>query len=124
MNDKIYQEVLNLLQDFLPKNWTNTILYVGYTKGSYSMKYYCKTGEGDFIDCFNLEGISKGSLIKLFVNIDKVLSKERTSMDEKNKWSILTMLVDNDGEMRTEFDYEDHSEDMIAFENEWKKKYL
>lgn len=34
------------------------------------------------------------------------------------------MTVESDGRMKTEFDYGDHSEDLIAYEAEWKKKYL
>lgn len=124
MNEKIFQEVFDLLQDFLPQNWTKTILFAGYTKGSYSMKYYCRTGNGIFIDCFSLDGVSRANLLKLFVNIDKILSKERESLDDNSRWTVLTMMVDRDGKLKTEFDYDDHSEDMLAYEKEWKKKHL
>lgn len=124
MNEQIFQEVFDLVQDFLPQNWTKMVLFAGYTEGSYSIKYYCKTEEKDFMDCFNLGVTSQANLIKLFINIDKVLSKERESLDDKNRWTIFTMMVDHDGRMRTEFCYDDHSEDMIIYEKEWKKKYL
>lgn len=124
MNEKTFQEVFDLIQDFLPQNWKETIFFAGYTKGSYSMKYYCRVGDGTFIDCFSFDDVSRADLLKLFINIDKILSKERASFDEKNRWTILTMIVDDSGKMKTEFDYDDHSEDMIAYENVWKKKYL
>lgn len=124
MNEKMFQEVFDLLQSLLPENWTKTILFVGYTKGSYNMKYYCRTENGTFTDCFSLDGVSRANLLDLFVNIDKILSKERVSLEDNNRWSVLTMMVDNDGKMKTEFDYNDHSKDMLAFEIEWKKKYL
>lgn len=124
MNGKMFQDVFDLLQDFLPQNWTEMVLFAGYTKGSYSMKYYCKIGNAAFIDCFHIGGVSRADLLKLFINMDKILSKERTLLDEENRWTVLTMIVDNEGKMRTEFDYNDHSEDMLAYEKEWKKKYL
>lgn len=34
------------------------------------------------------------------------------------------MQVDSDGNMRTEFDYIDHTEDMVSYEREWKERYL
>lgn len=34
------------------------------------------------------------------------------------------MIVDENGNMQTEFDYTDISENAIAYEHEWKKKYL
>lgn len=124
MNDKIFQEVFNLLEVFLPQDWKKTILFAGYTTGSYSMKYYCWTENGTFVDCYNLSGVSSSDLIKLFADIDKILYKERALLDDKNRWSVLTMIVNNDGTMKTEFNYDDHSEDMLAYEKEWKKKYL
>ncbi len=124
MNEQVFQEVFDLIGDFLPQDWTKTVLFAGYTKGSYSIKYYCQTKGKDFTDCFDLGAASKAELIKLFIDIDKVLSKERESLDEKNRWSVLTMMVDHDGSMRTAFDYDDHSEDMIAYEKEWKERYL
>ena len=63
-------------------------------------------------------------MTQLFLAIDKVLSKERVSLDDKNRWTVFTMMVEADGKMRADFDYEDHSEDMISFEREWEKKYL
>lgn len=124
MNEKIFQEVFDLLQDFLPQNWTKTILFAGYTDGSYTMKYYCRTGNGTYTDCFSFGGVSRADLIKLFINIDKILSKERALLDDGNKWSVMTMIVNDEGRMKTEFNYDDHSQDMLGYEKEWKKKYL
>ena len=58
------------------------------------------------------------------MNIDKVVGPERKKLDEKNKWSVLTMSVTNDGNMKTEFDYTDISENAIAYEQKWKEKYI
>ncbi len=87
------------------------------------MKFYAKMNS-DYIDCFSFEGVSKADLIKLFMKIDKVLKAERDKLSGKDKWTVFTMSVDSTGAMKTFFDYDDHSEDMIAFEKEWKKKYL
>jgi len=58
------------------------------------------------------------------MDIDKILAEERMSLDEKNRWTVFTMQVDSDGNMRTEFDYIDHTEDMVSYEREWKERYL
>lgn len=36
----------------------------------------------------------------------------------------MTMIVDADGNMKTEFDYSDISEDSIGYEQNWRKKYI
>ena len=78
------------------------------------MKFYAKLND-EYIDCFSFEGVSKATLIKLFMKIDKVLKSERDKLSEKDKWTVFTMSVDSNGAMKTFFDYNDHSEDMIAF---------
>jgi hypothetical protein len=58
------------------------------------------------------------------MDINKVLSAERKTLDDKNKWTVMTMIVDADGNMKTEFDYTDISENAIAYERNWKEKYI
>jgi len=124
MNESIFQSVFDELQDFLPENWKKIILYAGYAGDSYSMKFYTDCGEGVFMDCFSQKGANKAQLIKLFMKIDRILSSERKKLGADNRWSVLTMIVDEGGSMKTEFDYTDISENMIAYEQEWKKRYL
>lgn len=123
MDNKIFQKVFDNISAFLPQGWKNVVYFAGYTEGSYSMKFYSKNGEGKYIDCFNMPGVTKAALIKAFMNIDKVLSKERKSLGEK-KWTVFTMKVDSEGHMKTSFEYEDHSEDMVSYESKWRSKYL
>lgn len=63
-------------------------------------------------------------MIKVFMNIDKIIKVERDKLDDKSKWSVMTMIVDADGNMKTEFDYSDISEDSIGYEQNWRKKYI
>lgn len=123
MENSLFQSVFDLIQDYLPDNWEKMVLFAGYTTGSYSMKFYSKQNE-KFVDCFSFDGVTKSDLIKLFMKIDKLLKAERNRLSGKDKWTVFTMSIDNKGAMKTYFDYQDHSEDMIAFEKEWKKKFL
>lgn len=124
MDNKVFQEVFDMLQPFLPSDWKKMVLFIGYTTGSYSMKFYTCNSVGKYIDCFSQGGVSKAKLIQLFMAIDKRLAKDRKELDDKNKWSVMTMIVNSDGSMKTEFDYADISENFIAYEQKWKEKYL
>lgn len=124
MNNEVFQEIFDILQPVLPTGWKKIVLFVGYTVGSYTMKYYICDNQGIFTDCFSQIGINRAQLIKLFMSIDKAVSPERKKLDEKNKWSVLTMVVADDGKMKTEFDYADISENAIAYEKAWKEKYI
>lgn len=124
MNNDVFQRLFDELQPALPKDWKKLILFVGYTTGSYTMKFYTSDDKDVFTDCFSQKGINKGSLIKLFMNIDKTLKAERNTLNGKDKWNVMTMIVDADGNMKTEYDYADISENAIAYERSWKEKYL
>lgn len=119
-----FQSVFDSLQPVLPATWNKVVFYAGYTAGSYSMKYYVDLGNGQFMDCFNLPGANKGQIVKAFLSINRALSSNRKSLNGNNVWTVFTMIVDAHGNMKTEFDYTDMSENTIAYEKAWKKKYL
>lgn len=123
MNDKIFQKIFDLLQEYLPIGWKKVVLYAGYSTGSYSINFHVMTSDSSYVDCYNLKTCSKVQLIKLFMNINSVLEPSRKTTD-KSAWTVFTMIVDNNGNMKTYFDYEDISETFIAYEKKWKEKYL
>lgn len=124
MNSEIFQKVFDILHNVLPLDWKKLVLYVGYSAGSYSMKYYISDENGSYTDCFKQTGISRTQLIKTFMAIDKELSAERKTLDEKNRWNVLSLIVEADGRMKAEYDYVDISENSIEYEQMWKEKYL
>ena len=121
MDSKVFQAVFDMIVEFIPENWKKIIFTAMYSKGSYSMKFYYHDGD-KYMDCFSIPGVQKLSLVKTFMEIDKVLAKN--SGNDKERWTVFTMIVDEAGNMKTEFEYEDHTEDMIRYEQEWQKKYL
>lgn len=123
MDNKIFQEVFDILQSVLPPKWDKVCFFAGYTEGSYTMKYYTYNN-GTYVDCFSQKEISRTQLIKGFMSIDKVLSTERKVLDEEHRWTVMTMIVSADGSMRSEFDYDDISENAIQYERDWERKYL
>jgi len=124
MNEKLFQDIYEKIEEFLPNRWEKVAFYAGYTAGSYSMKYYVDNGSGEYIDCFSLPNVKKPQLIQLFMSIDKIITPVRKSFDDQNKWTVLSMIIDSNGKMKTDFDYCDISENAISYEKEWKKKYL
>ncbi len=124
MEDKSFQKIFGVLESVLPEHWKRLVLFAGYTQGSYTMKYYVKDDNDLYTDCFSQNVIGNAQLIKVFMNIDKIIKIERDKLDDKSKWSVMTMIVDADGNMKTEFDYSDISEDSIGYEQNWRKKYI
>ena len=124
MNSDIFQNTFDLLLDYLPTDWNKLIFYAAYTNGSYSMKYFTKSEDSGWIDCFSQKDITRSDLIKLFIKINNSLSKERNDLSDKDRWTVLTMIVDSNGNMTSEFDYTDISDCEIEYERDWGKKYL
>ena len=79
---------------------------------------------GAYVDCYQLKNCTRTKLIRLFMDIHKVLEPSRKQTNGQNPWTVFTMIVDANGNMKTYFDYEDISESAIAYEKTWKEKYL
>ena len=124
MDNKVFQDIFDILQPVLPKEWKKLLIFIGYTEGSYTMKYHTCNESGVYIDGFSQKEINRAQLIGVFMNIDKIVSPQRKDLDEKNRWTVMTMIVDSEGNMKSEFDYTDISEIAIQYEREWEKKYL
>ena len=124
MEDKLFQRIFDILEPVLPGHWKRLVFFAGYIEGSYTMKYYVKDDNDEYTDCFRQNVIGNAQLIKVFMNIDKIIKVGRDKLDDKSKWSVMTMIVDADGNMKTEFDYSDISEDSIGYEQNWRKKYI
>ena len=43
--------------------------YLGYTTGSYTMKFYTCDDKGEFTDCFSQANVGKTQLIKTFTTL-------------------------------------------------------
>lgn len=120
MNDKIYQMIFNEVVDFLPSEWTNVVIYLEHGEEAYSYSFYVKVS-GKYVKCFDLD-ISENELFAAFARIEKKVSKERSKLDKC--WSNMTMIVDDEGNMKTAFDYTDLSHGNYQYKKAWKKKYL
>ena len=121
MNEKVFQKIYDEINNYLTPNWDKVIIYLEYGEASYSFSFYVKNGK-DYTKCYDLPGVSEDSLDKSFKEIDKTVSKERNK--EKTPWSNMTMVVDNRGDMHTDFDYTDLSGGTYQYKKSWKNKYL
>ncbi len=124
MKNEIFQKVFDVLQPVLPTEWRKMILYAAYTEGSYSMKFYTSDNNGRYTDCFSQPGVNDDDVVSAFIDINEILAPERKMLDDINRWSVMTMIVEADGTMKTEFAYDDISENTIAYERKWKETHL
>lgn len=118
-----YKKIFDELQDIIPANWDEIIFYAEYTSDSYSYKYFVKL-KGKYIDCFNIRGVTEDLLIQKFIKFNDIIRPSRVALPDKDKWSVMTMTIRNDGTFNVDFDYTDISENSIEYFQKWKAKYL
>ena len=121
MNNEVYQEIFNEFAKFLPYGWEKLIVYLEYAMDSYTFSFYVFIN-GQYVKCYDLPGIDEEELIASYRRIDGVISGIRNK--EVGEWTNMTMIVDKEGKMKTEFDYTDLLEDGYQYKKNWKKKYL
>ena len=124
MIDIPYQSIFNTLQEVLPDDWHKVVFYAQYGENSYSMKYFVDSGDGKYTECFKLKGVSKRDIIKAFATIDSQIMPIRKELRIKDTWSVMTLVVDDEGNFKADYEYEDISEDSIGYYQRWKEKYL
>lgn len=121
MNEMVYQNIYEELNKYLMPGWEKLVVYLEYGNASYSFSFFVKNGEA-FLKCYDIQGVSEDELAKSFKKIDNLVSKERDK--QKDVWTNMTMIVDDEGNMHTDYDYTDLSEGTYQFKKNWKKKYL
>lgn len=121
MNETVFQSIYEELNKYLMPGWEKLVVYLEYGKASYSFSFFVKQRK-EYIKCYDIPGISEDELAKSFKLIDRLVVKERGN--GKEAWSNMTMVIENTGDMHTDFDYTDLSEGTYQFKKNWKKKYL
>lgn len=124
MKNISYQGIFNTLQEVLPDDWHKVVFYAQYGENSYSMKYFVDSGDGVYTECFKLKDISKKDIIKAFAVIDSQIMPVRKELSKKDTWSVMTLVVDDTGNFKADYEYEDISENSIGYYQRWKEKYI
>lgn len=128
IQQEMYQQIFNKLQDYLPEGWQKIDFHTVHTKRKYSMKYFVMT-ENKWVDCFNL--IDRKELVRLFIDINKDITNVWNRLPEKHKWYVLNMVVDRQGHINVTYDYADDVKDnddtlltyLTQKEREWSKSF-
>ena len=122
LNEKIYQMIFDELHIFLTPEWEKLIIYLEYGEGSYAYSFYEKRKTG-FVNGYDLPGVSEKAIDSSFKSIDRFILNERNK-EKSELWTNMTMIVDNDGNMHTDFDYTNLTDCAYEYSKEWKSKYL
>ena len=108
---KMLQGIASILEETLPEDWSKVVFYAEYAEGAFSIEYYVAgSGKDDFVKCFDQKGVSRASLMKNFMAINKFIEPERAALKPEK--------------FKVDYDYSDMTENAYARKKAWKKKYL
>ena len=126
MNEKkMLQGIVSILEETLPEDWNKVVFYGEYVEGAFSIEYYVADSEkGYFVKCFHQKGVSRASLVKNFMAINKLIEPERAALKPEKRWGSMTLVLYSNGKFKVDYDYSDATENAYARKKDWKKKYL
>ena len=118
--ERIYQEIFNELEPFLPTDWEKMIFYFERGESSFEISFLVKLNEG-YVDGYVIEGAREDELDNAY---DRIANSINASVDDNERWTNMTMVVDREGGMRTDFDYTELTDNAFAYYKTWKERYL
>ena len=124
---KMLQGIASILEETLPEDWSKVVFYAEYAEGAFSIEYYVAgSGKDDFVKCFDQKGVSRASLMKNFMAINKFIEPERAALkpEKENGDRMTLILLIPTASSKVDYDYSDMTENAYARKKAWKKKYL
>ena len=98
------------------------MFYAEYAEGAFSIEYYVAgSGKDDFVKCFDQKGVSRASLMKNFMAINKFIEPERAALKPEKRWGSMTLILHSNGKFKVDYDYSDMTENAYARKKAWKK---
>lgn len=120
---KMLQGIASILEETLPEDWSKVVFYAEYAEGAFSIEYYVAgSGKDDFVKCFDQKGVSRASLMKNFMAINKFIEPERAALKPEKRWGSMTLILHSNGKFKVDYDYSDMTENAYARKKAWKKE--
>ncbi len=118
-----FQKIYNTMVDYVPKQWERLAIFFAIVDNMFEFKYFVDSGEG-YVDCFSLKEYKSTPFNILAFKIKKILSSERNNLPKEKQWSVFTMFVQSSGKFQVDYMYDDISENLISYREEWEEKHI
>ena len=121
---KMLQGIASILEETLPEDWSKVVFYAEYAEGAFSIEYYVAgSGKDDFVKCFDQKGVSRASLMKNFMAINKFIEPERAALKPEKRWGSMTLILHSNGKFKVDYDYSDMTENAYRKVTEDEREY-
>lgn len=127
LQQELFENIFLKLQDYLPSNWVKIDFFASKTSGSYGIKYFVYNKDGKWVDCFNLVDIKE--IKNLFYLIGNDISTVWEQLPKQNKWYSFNLVIDNQGNLKVDYDYADNikEEELFSYlfnkQKQWSAKF-
>ncbi|WP_010531721.1 immunity protein YezG family protein [Lentibacillus jeotgali] len=111
----IYQEVANILNSMIPEEWEEVLLYAEVREGFSQVYFYyypLNSVEPVYsLDIDEVFDIDSSEFNAMDQNLDDCFRRlwEEFKMQDQAPWTYLTFMLDNTGQMKISYSYEDVS---------------
>ena len=104
MNENVFQTCVDCLMNLLPDGWKRMSFYHCYCDDGNGFGFYVDLGEGFFfyLDKYNYSR----EVVTCFGDVAYILGEERKKLDDKDKWTSMVMILDNEGAFKVNYCYE------------------
>ncbi|WP_221567099.1 immunity protein YezG family protein [Alkalihalobacillus sp. TS-13] len=129
--ESLYQVAATTLNEMIPEEWDKILLYSEVREGfSQVFFYYYPINEDspvyslDILDNFNIDPQYFKQLKQELYGAFEELWNE-FKIQNQEQWTNLTFLLENTGQMKIEYGYEDVADlNHVEKQEQWEKRYI
>ncbi|WP_094606262.1 putative antitoxin YezG [Sporomusa silvacetica DSM 10669] len=129
--EEFYPRIAELLNQMIPEEWSEILLYSEVREGfSQVYFYYYPKADGkpiyslDIVDIFDIDKRNYKSLKQALYDCFERLWEE-FKIQGQEPWTNLTFLLDSEGKMKIDYNYDDISQiSPVEKQDKWEAKYL
>ncbi len=123
MTDVSYENLFRTIYPSLPVGWQKVVIHAVFIEDSCSIKYYIKQANGTYCDCFDID-YDQAKVLEIIVNLHQDIASVRGFLSGKNKWNAITVVIEEDGNFHSDFDYGEADWNSVENTKLWIEKYL
>ena len=123
MKDLSYERLFQIIYPSLPAEWRKLVVRASFQGKASVIKYYVRTGNGKYIDCFNL-GCNPNLLFSIIKDIHDEVASVRDKLEDHSRWNAVAVVIDAEGSFKADFDYSETAWTDKMSEETWSEKFL
>ena len=123
MIDISYQNIFDIVRPSLPENWTRIVFFFAFMLDTCEIMYFVQLNSMEYVDCFHLNQ-DREELVSKLSRLYKEVQYGMKEITAEKIYSVITVVIDADGNMHADFDYTDITENFDSYYNSWMNQYI